>query len=232
MPPSRFKPPELDFLKGHLPTWERLKHRPTNNANIDRLLKERTKFIRKTIKAFFERFPERDPSVNDPSPVTFTQEMLSEFPEIVRQWFRNNTRTPGGRVILEKRAKRNRTHARNVATQRYHQEINAIARRIIEEEPGIERMTAFNRATTEFLQNLKDEDPEAYAQLSRDAEAIRNSGDTDYTELEPEVLQRLLSDFPSKLLNELEEHARALPVHIWCIAAFAVPPLKEVSTYT
>ncbi|KAG8699375.1 hypothetical protein FRC11_013732, partial [Ceratobasidium sp. 423] len=81
MPRSRFKPAELDFLKEHLPTWEKLKHRLTKNANFDRLLKERTTFIRKTIKQFFEKFPERDPSINDPTPVTFSQEQLSDFPE-------------------------------------------------------------------------------------------------------------------------------------------------------
>ncbi|KAG8695664.1 hypothetical protein FRC11_001317, partial [Ceratobasidium sp. 423] len=81
MPPSRFKPPELEFLKDRKPIWERLKHRPDNNKNVDRLLKERTKFIRETVKEFLVKFPERDPSVSDPSPVMFTQDQLVDFPE-------------------------------------------------------------------------------------------------------------------------------------------------------
>ncbi|KAG8714483.1 hypothetical protein FRC11_008285 [Ceratobasidium sp. 423] len=119
MPPSQFKPTELDFLKGHLPTWGKLKHRPTNNANFDQLLKEQTTFIHKMIKQFFEKFPERDPSINDPIPVTSSQEQLSDFPK-----------------------------------------------------------------------KLQVDDPDAYAQLSQDAEVIHNSAQSNYTDLESEVLKK------------------------------------------
>ncbi|KDN34348.1 hypothetical protein RSAG8_12553, partial [Rhizoctonia solani AG-8 WAC10335] len=232
MPPTRFKPQELQFLRDRLPQWEQLKHRPTQNKNVDQHFKEKARFIRVIIKDFFMRFPECDPSVNDPSSETFSEEQLATFPERVRQWFRNNTRTPGGRVTQERRARRNRTHARNVATQRYHQEINQVARQIMAAAPGTKRMSAFNQATTEYLEKLKMEDEAAYDKLFKDAEAIRNAADLDYAEMNTDVLAKLLTEFPSKLLNEMEEHARALPVHIWCIAAFAIPPSKELATYT
>ncbi|KDN40414.1 hypothetical protein RSAG8_08177, partial [Rhizoctonia solani AG-8 WAC10335] len=190
MPPSRFKPAELNFLRDRIPQWEQLKDRPRNKKNQNEHLKEKACFIRLVIKDFFVSFPEHDPSVSDTSPDTFTEDLLAAFPERLRQWYRNNTRTPGGQPIQEKRTRCNCTHVRNVASQCYHQEINQLACKILAEAPGMERMTAFNNATTTYLEKLKVDDEPAYLKLFKDAAAIRNAAEVDYMDKSPEVLAK------------------------------------------
>ncbi|KDN33779.1 hypothetical protein RSAG8_13128, partial [Rhizoctonia solani AG-8 WAC10335] len=93
-------------------------------------------------------------------------------------------------------------------------------------------MTAFNYTTTQHLEKLKNDDPEAHQKLLADALAIQEAACLDYTDMSPEALSRLLSDFPKRLLAEMEEHGHTLPVHIWCITAFAMPLNQEVETWT
>ncbi|KAG8733603.1 hypothetical protein FRC11_004736 [Ceratobasidium sp. 423] len=81
------------------------------------------------------------------------------------------------------------------------------------------------------MEQLMQEDPEVYQKLVDDALVIRGAVSVDYADLLPEVAAWLLGDFPKTLMNELEEHGCALPIHIWCIAAFATSPNQEVKAY-
>ncbi|KDN34715.1 hypothetical protein RSAG8_12216, partial [Rhizoctonia solani AG-8 WAC10335] len=165
------------------------------------------------------KFPERDPSASDPSPLTYTQEDLERLPERLRQWFRNKSRLPVDPETKQKQRTKSRTHARNLATKRYSQQIKEIARELREADKGLKAMTAFNRATTEFLNELKEDDPEAYVKLQQDAKEMRGASMLDYTELTPDVLASLLDKFPKRLLSDLEQFGKELPVHIWCVKA-------------
>ncbi|KAG8710001.1 hypothetical protein FRC11_004960 [Ceratobasidium sp. 423] len=251
MPPATFRPAEVEFFRGHVPRWEDMKKKPVNSKNVDQLLKERTQFIRKVCEDFLAKFPERDPSVNDPGPLTFTNEVIAKLPRTVRQWFRNNTRPQGGQPIIIKQGTQRRTHARNLATQQYKQQIKGMAQEIRADNPEMNQMTAFNKATTQFMEQLKTEDPDAYNKLYQDAAELRGAAAMDYTDMSPDVLKklpafsfhqngimltfmsyRLLSEFPVAFLDEIEHHGRILPVHIWSIVALAVPPAQEVKVYT
>jgi hypothetical protein len=75
-------------------------------------------------------------------------------------------------------------------TQRYHQEINEMARKIKTDQPGIHQMAAFNQATTEFMAELEQDDPERYRKLFMDAESIRSAASKDYSKLTSEVIAK------------------------------------------
>ncbi|KDN34029.1 hypothetical protein RSAG8_12879, partial [Rhizoctonia solani AG-8 WAC10335] len=81
----------------------------------------------------------------------------------------------------------------------------------------LKAMTAFNRATTEFLNKLKEDDPEAYVKLQQDAKEMCRASMLDYMELKPDVLALLLDKFPKHLLSDLEQFGKELPIHI-CIS--------------
>ncbi|KAG8681168.1 hypothetical protein FRC11_001481, partial [Ceratobasidium sp. 423] len=51
---------------------------------------------------FLAKFPNRDPSVSDPSPITYSQEDLERLPERLCQWFRNNSRFPTDTEVQKK----------------------------------------------------------------------------------------------------------------------------------
>lgn len=88
----------------------------------------------------------------------------------------------------KKRKTKSRTHARNLASKRYSQRIKEIARELRENDNTLKLMTAFNRALTQFMNELKKEDPEAHEKLHKDAKELRASKMQDYTDLTPENL--------------------------------------------
>ncbi|KDN41820.1 hypothetical protein RSAG8_07191, partial [Rhizoctonia solani AG-8 WAC10335] len=232
MPAPRFRPTEIQFLRSQLTEWQRMKAVPVSKSNVDSLLRERRQFIREVCMQLMARFPDRDPSVSDPSHLTYSAEDLERLPEILRQWFRNNSRHPVDLQTKERSTTKSRTHARNIAAKRYSQQIKEIARELREADKDLKPMTAFNKATTLYLAELKEDDPEAYAKLYDDAREIRGASLRDYTDLTPDVLESLLDKFPKRLLSDLEQYGRELPVHIWCIAAFAKPSDHELEAFT
>ncbi|KAG8731581.1 hypothetical protein FRC11_003487 [Ceratobasidium sp. 423] len=231
MPATTLRRVKVEYLNTEVPTWRILKGKWTTGPDGRSQLQAQTTHIRNVCKIFLQKFPERDPTVSDPTPITFTQDELEDFPRRVQQWFGNNTRSPVMQDTKEKASTKKRTHARNLASQRYHQEINEIAHKIRQEQPELQQLAAFNKATMQFMLELKEQDPDRYEKLSIDAEQIQSSGSKDYTELNPEVVTKLLQDFPMELLSELEEHGRTLPIHIWCIATYATPPDQDVKGY-
>ncbi|KAG8763027.1 hypothetical protein FRC11_006402 [Ceratobasidium sp. 423] len=220
MPAATFRPVEVTFLRPLIPRWEEMKKKRANERNVDQLLKERTQFIRKVCTDFLAKFPERDPSISDPGALTFSEEDIAKFPQ------------RGGTRVAEMQAIRRKTHGRNLATQRYKQQINDIAREIRLTEPELKQMTAFNKATTQFMEQLKAEDPEQYDKLHQDAAELRAAAGMDYADMSPDVLARLLSEFPQRFMDEVEEHGRNLPVHIWSIVALGVPPSNQIKLYS
>ncbi|EUC58207.1 hypothetical protein RSOL_238670 [Rhizoctonia solani AG-3 Rhs1AP] len=177
-------------------------------------------------------FPERDPTVGDPSPLTFSKDVVDDFYEIVRQWYRNRTRNSDPAPSIPTMSKDRRTSARNLAMKRYSQAIAELARTISVKKPELHQMSAFNEATTQFLDTLKRDDLPAYEKLQGDAVELRQASEKDYTDLSPDNLAQLLTDFPNKLHDELAYHGKTLPVHIWSIVSFAIPPSQEMKTYT
>ncbi|CCO27941.1 hypothetical protein BN14_01931 [Rhizoctonia solani AG-1 IB] len=231
MPRSTFRRIEIDFLETYVPSWRELKGSAGDKIDKSTRLNARTLHVRKVVKEFLATFQERDPTFSDPSPITFTQEEVNDLGRRIRQWLNNNTRSSSGQAGSAKQVVKGRIHARNLATQRYHQEINEMARKIKTDQPGIHQMAAFNQATTEFMAELEQDDPERYRKLFMDAESIRSAASKDYSELTSEVIAKLLADFPKRFLEQLEAFGRALPVHIWCIVAYATPPDDEVKGY-
>ncbi|KAG8735088.1 hypothetical protein FRC11_003453, partial [Ceratobasidium sp. 423] len=105
-------------------------------------------------------------------------------------WFRNNTRPWGGKAIIEKQSVRRQTHARNLATQKFKQQIKELVREIRAEEPDMNQMTAFNKVMMAFMEQLKNEDPNEYEKLHSDAVELRGAAAMDYADMSPEVLKR------------------------------------------
>ncbi|KDN41895.1 hypothetical protein RSAG8_07112, partial [Rhizoctonia solani AG-8 WAC10335] len=169
MPRSIFRQAEQEFLEGYIDRWSKLKQRPSQGQTYTQGLAQRTELIREITKAFLLTFPERDPTASDPSPIIYNEADLALLPKRARQWLTNNTRTPGGAEVKQKQSTRGRTHARNLATQRYSQEINEVAKTVRTENPGIHHLNCFNEATTRFLQKLEQDDPQAFLQLHEDA---------------------------------------------------------------
>ncbi|CEL53432.1 glycoside hydrolase 15-related protein [Rhizoctonia solani AG-1 IB] len=232
MPRSNFRPAEVAFLRSRIPEWIRTKSLPATKSNANSLLAERRVLIRSIAEELLLKFPDRDPSVSDPTAVTYTQEDLERLPERLRQWYRNNTRSPVDPENRLKPKQRGRTHARNIAAQRFSQEIKEIARELRSADKDLQPLTAYNHATTQFITELQQEDPEAYEKLFHDAKEMRGHAAMNYADLSPEVVSSLLEKFPARLLSELEQYGNELPVHIWCICAFARPPEQRLELYT
>ncbi|CEL58472.1 tail length tape measure protein [Rhizoctonia solani AG-1 IB] len=228
MPRSTFRRIEVDFLETYIPSWRELKGNAGDKIDQSTRLNARSLHVCKVVREFLAKFQDRDPTFSDPSPITFTQEEVSDLGRRICQWLNNNTRSNIGQATAKKQALKGRIHARNLATQRYHQEINEMARKLKSDQPGIHQMAAFNQATTNFMVELEQADPERYQKLFLDAESIRSAGSKDYSELAPEVIAKLLADFPKRFLDKIEAHGRSLPVHIWCIVAYTTPPDDEV----
>ncbi|KDN34208.1 hypothetical protein RSAG8_12693, partial [Rhizoctonia solani AG-8 WAC10335] len=81
MPAPSFRPLEAELLRSQLGEWQRMKAITVNKGNVDTLLRERRQFIRQVTLMLLAKFPERDPSASDPSPLTYTQEDLERLPE-------------------------------------------------------------------------------------------------------------------------------------------------------
>ncbi|KAG8744513.1 hypothetical protein FRC11_013431 [Ceratobasidium sp. 423] len=188
MPRPAFRPPEVELLRTKLPDWVRMKGVRATKANVEELLSERRRFIREVTADFLAKFPDRDPSVSDPGPTTYSQEQIELLPQRLRQWFRNNSRVPTDSQVKEKHKGKARTHARNLAAKRYRQQIKEIARELRTADNQLKPLTAFNRATTLFLADLKEKDAVAYDKLYSDARQMRNHAAMDYADLSPEVL--------------------------------------------
>ncbi|EUC56772.1 hypothetical protein RSOL_196110, partial [Rhizoctonia solani AG-3 Rhs1AP] len=231
MPPARFRPNEQTFFEQRIPLWEKIKSGPGSQRSKS-TRRERNEFIQRTCKDFYVSFPERDPTIGDPTPLTFSKDVVDDFEEIVRQWYRNRTRgiAPAPRGTVESKDKR--ISARNLVMKRNAQAISELARDIMLEQPELNSMSAFNKATTRFIDTMKQDDPSAYEKLVADAAEIRQASHTDFTDLSPDTLAQLLEEFPDKMNDELERHARELPVHIWSVVSYATPPSQEMKTYT
>ncbi|KDN34989.1 hypothetical protein RSAG8_11963, partial [Rhizoctonia solani AG-8 WAC10335] len=137
MPKAGFHPQEITSLEGFLPQWEKLKGRAAKGKGHDAQLESRAALVRQMVTQFFATFPECDISVSDPSLLTITQDKLSEFPEKIRQWLRNNSQNVRDQKKTEPPATKSHVHARNLAAQRYSQQISEIAREIKGDQPEI-----------------------------------------------------------------------------------------------
>ncbi|KEP45479.1 hypothetical protein V565_269020, partial [Rhizoctonia solani 123E] len=225
MPPSSFRPAEQEFFERYITRWSKLKQRPVAGQTHSEQLRQKTELIREVTKAFLIEFPERDPSATDRPALTFTEADLAKLPQRARQWLTNNTRPVGGQEIQEKQKTRGHTHARNLATQRYSQEINHMAIALREETPEMKQLTSFNKATTLFLERLEN-DPQAYQKLYDDAIGIRESAEKDFSEHSPEVLEKI------SLGNSLRKSESMAVLFLFTYAAFGLPSEPTLKTYT
>ncbi|KAG8727196.1 hypothetical protein FRC11_013710, partial [Ceratobasidium sp. 423] len=81
MPGPGFRPPEAAYLKTLIPDWNKTKPRAGNPKGRKDAYKGRTEFISNLVRNFLIKFPDHDPSVSDPGPVTYTQAELNQLPE-------------------------------------------------------------------------------------------------------------------------------------------------------
>ncbi|KDN34023.1 hypothetical protein RSAG8_12884, partial [Rhizoctonia solani AG-8 WAC10335] len=187
MPPSQFRNAEQDFLCQRIPQWKKFQRTP-GRAKSKAKRRERIEFVQQTCKDFYKAFPERDPTVGDPTPLTFLKDVVDDFEEIVQQWYRNNLRETQQAPNDAPKVKDCRISARNLAMKRFSQAISEIVREICMEQPTLDKITAFNHATTQYMDKLKKEDSAAYDKLVADALEICQASDMDYTDLSPETL--------------------------------------------
>ncbi|KAG8706548.1 hypothetical protein FRC08_000985 [Ceratobasidium sp. 394] len=231
MPPSSFRPVEVEFLSGFLEDWIAAKQGSDDPNRQAGQTSARNRLVRRVIDEFYAQFPERDSGQTDENEFTYDDEQRQYFSTRLRDWFKNRARSAGGKELIELRKSTSNFTARMLVAKHHRKDIAAIAQGLRTDDPTLNRMTALNLATTEFIAALKKESPDEMKRYKKLAKEIRESAGIDYSEQSQEALQEILQMFPKKLYAQVLAWSQAMPVHIYCMAVFSTPSDPALKSY-
>ncbi|QRV87034.1 hypothetical protein RhiJN_15052 [Ceratobasidium sp. AG-Ba] len=183
-----FNNAEVAFLQEYLDEWMSLK-RGNDGLSATERIKSRNRLVRRVIEEFYEAFPKRDSTQNDPTEETYSQEEREGLYARLKEWFNNCTREKGGRERRAIKKIKKTITARILISKHYTKDISPIAQRIRSEDPSLSRIAARNKATTQFIEEMKVEDPDEYERFQVLAWDVRQAAQTDYAEKSEEALR-------------------------------------------
>ncbi|KAG8793230.1 hypothetical protein FRC12_003447 [Ceratobasidium sp. 428] len=228
MPASLFRADEVDYLLQFIPEWKSLKKDSTSKKTLPGELSARNRLVRRVIEGFYERFPERDSDQTDENKYTYSQDERDGFTPRLKQWFVNKTRESGGHEAQALPKGKNNISPRMLISSHHSSDINAIAKDLRIDNPSLHPLKAFNEATTIFINRMP---PEEYERFDDLAEKVRNGASLDYVDQDEAVLKQMLGMFPQKMLTQVKTWTRAMPIHMYCMAVFALPPENALRSY-
>ncbi|KAG9118682.1 hypothetical protein FRC07_006687 [Ceratobasidium sp. 392] len=228
MPASHFRADQVDYLLKFIPEWKSLKHDSTSKKAVPGELSARNRLVRRVIEGFYERFPERDSAQTDENQFTYTQDERDGFTPRLKQWFINKTRESGGHEAQALPKEKNNITPRMLISKHYSSDINAIAKDLRADKPSLNPMKAYNEATTIFIDKMTREE---YQKFDKLAEKVRNGASLDYADQDKEVLKQMLNMFPQKMHTSVKTWTRSMPVHMYCMAVFTLPPENALRSY-
>ncbi|KAG9080505.1 hypothetical protein FS749_007991 [Ceratobasidium sp. UAMH 11750] len=231
MPPSSFRPAEVEFLLEFLDEWKAAKDdgdKPNRRAGQT---SARNRLVRRVIDEFYSRFPERDSGQTDDNELTYNDQERRYLSTRLRDWFKNRARSAGGKELVDLRKSTSTFTARMLVARQHSKDIAAIAQGLRADDPTLNRMKALNDATTQFIKTLTEDSPDEMKRFEKIAKDIRESAGIDYTEQGDEALQQILQMFPKKLYAQVLAWSQAMPVHLYCMAVFSTPSDPSLKSY-
>ncbi|QRV96462.1 hypothetical protein RhiJN_24480 [Ceratobasidium sp. AG-Ba] len=162
-----FNNAEVTFLQEFLDDWMVLKQ-GNNGLSVTEQVKACNQLVHRVIEEFYETFPERNLTQNDPTKKTYTQEQRKGLYAKIKK-------TITTRILISKH---------------YTKDILAITQHIQSEDPSLPRMAARNQATTQFIEEMKAEDPDEYECFQILAQEVHEAAQTDYAEKSEEALRK------------------------------------------
>ncbi|KAG8698797.1 hypothetical protein FRC08_005695 [Ceratobasidium sp. 394] len=231
MPPSTFRPPEVEFLKQYIVEWNQSKL-GAKRKRVRGEVAPRTRLIHRVIEEFYVAFPECDINQTDENSLTFDSDTRSILHKRIRTWFTNHQASEDKAPdVVQVHTTGSTITARMLIMKRFSQDIGAIAQRVRCEEPSLGIMAARNVATTEFCKLMRQERPDELHELEELALKIRQHGAIDYADQPDAVLEQLMKQFPAKMWHEVHSWGNAMPVHIICLAAMQPPGETGLKTF-
>ncbi|KAG9126224.1 hypothetical protein FRC07_004379 [Ceratobasidium sp. 392] len=216
---SPWTKPELKWFDERIPDWTLVRDGPGCNIPVNGV-RPPDAWISRLVQNFLDEFDTRKWSNDSQHNFNTPQEYHSYLNHKLRQLMNNRARKAGGKCVAEVPKMNKHTTARHLVMQDFKDPIKIKAAELRAENSVLDSRTVWNYATTAVLNQLREDDPAAVAEIEARALALREASNRNYAEQDSEVLQTLLHVLPKRMLTTALEWGRTTGASIYIAAMY------------